>query len=149
MKKPTWGLVLSGGAAYSLANAGILEVLEREGLRPDYVAGSSMGAIIGALHALGKSTGDLRQFCDKLSLTSVAKLSDAPFKGGLHGGLLQQSLREHLQPMLGDATIDDCPTPFVCIAGKVQKLIRWTKIFQRGFAQHAIDRTKPYVFDGK
>lgn len=46
-------LVLGGGAARGLAHVGVLEVLEREGIRADCIAGSSMGGLIGALSASG------------------------------------------------------------------------------------------------
>lgn len=47
------GLALGGGAARGLAHIGVLDVLEREGIRPDCIAGSSMGGLIGALSAIG------------------------------------------------------------------------------------------------
>ncbi len=45
------GLALGSGGARGLAHAGVLEALEEEGIRPDLVAGTSMGAIVGALYA--------------------------------------------------------------------------------------------------
>ncbi len=47
------GLVLSGGGARGAAHVGVLQVLEENGIRPDCVAGASMGAIVGALYAAG------------------------------------------------------------------------------------------------
>src|SRR3989338_1204623 len=79
----SWGLALSGGSAFGIANAGVIEVLERENLRPNCIVGSSMGAIVGALWALGCTTKDMRAVCSGLSLLSVASLSDTPFQGGL------------------------------------------------------------------
>ena len=43
------GLVLSGGGAKGFAHIGVLKVLEKAGVRIDYIGGTSMGAIIGAL----------------------------------------------------------------------------------------------------
>ncbi len=45
------GLALGSGGARGLAHAGVLEALEEEGIRPDLVAGTSMGAIVGGLYA--------------------------------------------------------------------------------------------------
>src|SRR3989338_8730299 len=146
-KRKTWGLVLSGGAAYGLANAGVLEVLEREGLTPDYIAGSSMGAIVGSIAALGHSVKDLRSLQEELLMSNVARLSEAPFAGGLHGGLLQQSLEDHLRELIGDARIGDCRIPFLCVAGRVQKPLRWMNIFFRGFHIHAKERIAFHIFD--
>ncbi|MGJ5642761.1 patatin-like phospholipase family protein [Formosa sp. S-31] len=49
------GLVLSGGGAKGLAHIGVLKVIDSLGIRVDYVAGTSMGAIVGALYASGYS----------------------------------------------------------------------------------------------
>ena len=49
------GLVLSGGGAKGLAHIGVLKVIDSLGIRIDYVAGTSMGAIIGSLYASGYS----------------------------------------------------------------------------------------------
>jgi NTE family protein len=53
------GLVLSGGGARGAAHIGVLEVLEANGIRPDCVAGASMGAIVGSLYAAGFSLDDI------------------------------------------------------------------------------------------
>jgi len=47
------GLVLSGGGAKGLAHIGVLKVIDQVGVRLDYIAGSSMGAIVGGLYASG------------------------------------------------------------------------------------------------
>lgn len=56
---PEIGLVLSGGAAKGIAHIGVLKVLEEAGIRPDYITGTSMGAIIGGLYAMGYSAEEL------------------------------------------------------------------------------------------
>jgi len=58
-KKKKLGIVLSGGGARGLAHVGVLKALEENGISPDVVAGSSMGAIIGALYASGKSFAEM------------------------------------------------------------------------------------------
>jgi NTE family protein len=55
------GLALGSGAALGLAHIGVLKVIEREKIPVDLVAGSSVGALIGALWASGKSAEDLEQ----------------------------------------------------------------------------------------
>ena len=54
-KPPKVGLVLSGGGAKGLAHIGALKVIEEAGVKVDYIGGTSMGAIIGALYASGYS----------------------------------------------------------------------------------------------
>ena len=58
-KKPKVGLVLSGGGAKGLAHIGALKVIEEAGVEIDYVGGTSMGAIVGALYAAGYSANQL------------------------------------------------------------------------------------------
>ncbi|MCM5662058.1 patatin-like phospholipase family protein [Galbibacter mesophilus] len=56
---PKVGLVLSGGGAKGLAHIGALKAIEEAGVRVDYIGGTSMGAIIGALYAAGYSAHQL------------------------------------------------------------------------------------------
>lgn len=70
------GLVLSGGAARGLAHIGVLKSLERQGIRIDAVAGTSMGAIIGGLYASGYSVEELQRLA--LELDWQQALSDSP-----------------------------------------------------------------------
>lgn len=54
--RPTVGVVLSGGAAKGFSHIGALRVLEEAGIPVDYIAGTSMGAIVGGLYAIGYET---------------------------------------------------------------------------------------------
>ena len=47
------GIVLSGGGAKGVAHIGVLKVLEEAGIPIDYISGTSMGAIVGGLYAVG------------------------------------------------------------------------------------------------
>ncbi|HOA29380.1 MAG TPA: patatin-like phospholipase family protein, partial [Candidatus Cloacimonadota bacterium] len=53
------GYALSGGGARGFAHIGVLKVLEEEGLKPDYISGTSIGAIIGALYAMGYNAAQI------------------------------------------------------------------------------------------
>ena len=53
VKRPKIGLVLSGGGAKGFAHIGVLNVLEDAGIKIDYIGGTSMGAVIGGLYAMG------------------------------------------------------------------------------------------------
>src|SRR3954466_14794162 len=54
-QRPKIGLTLSGGGAKGLAHIGILKAIDSAGLKIDYITGTSMGAIIGGLYAVGYS----------------------------------------------------------------------------------------------
>jgi len=58
------GLVLSGGGAKGYAHVGVLKVLEEAGVRVDYIAGTSIGAIIGGLYASGYNARQLDSILD-------------------------------------------------------------------------------------
>ncbi|MCD6181120.1 MAG: patatin-like phospholipase family protein [Candidatus Cloacimonetes bacterium] len=53
------GLVLSGGGARGMAHIGVLKVLDELGVKPDYIAGTSTGALIGGLYACGMSGAEI------------------------------------------------------------------------------------------
>ncbi|WP_422004608.1 patatin-like phospholipase family protein [Roseivirga pacifica] len=64
---PKVGLVLSGGGARGMAHIGVLKKMEEAGIYPDYVTGTSMGAVVGALYSLGYSAHEI---------DSIAKTAD-------------------------------------------------------------------------
>lgn len=70
-QKPKVGLVLSGGGAKGLAHIGVLKVLDSLGVKIDYVAGTSMGAIVGALYASGYSGEALDSIFNNLDFTKI------------------------------------------------------------------------------
>jgi NTE family protein len=69
--RPTIGLALSGGSAKGLAHVGVLRVLEREGVPVDVVAGTSMGSIVGGLHAIGVTPDSLAALAIGLDWNSL------------------------------------------------------------------------------
>ncbi len=60
-ERPKIGLVLSGGGAKGFAHVGVLKVLEEYDIPIDYIGGSSIGAIIGGMYALGYTAGELER----------------------------------------------------------------------------------------
>lgn len=68
------GLVLSGGGAKGLAHIGVLKVIDSLGVKVDYVAGTSMGAIIGSLYAVGYSGKQLDSIFKEVDFDNI--LSD-------------------------------------------------------------------------
>lgn len=57
--RPKVGLVLSGGGAKGLAHIGVLNVLEKAGIVPDFITGTSMGSIVGGLYSIGYTAEEL------------------------------------------------------------------------------------------
>lgn len=89
-QRPKIGLVLSGGAAKGMAHVGALKVLEEEGIRPDYITGTSMGALVGALYAMGYEAAELEEILrnldwdevltNEISLNNIA-IEEKPYYG--------------------------------------------------------------------
>lgn len=142
----SWGLVLSGGAAYGMANVGVLECFEEEHLRPDVIAGSSMGAVVAGLYALGNSPKEIRKLADSLSKSPVATWKIRPRSGGIEGGVLEHRMKEILSPYVQGARIADCRIPFMCVAGRILKTIPWKNVTRPDFLQTLLNSVETYVF---
>jgi NTE family protein len=67
------GLVLSGGGAKGLAHIGALKVIEESGVKIDYIAGTSMGAIVGALYASGYSADELTKLFKEVNFDELIR----------------------------------------------------------------------------
>lgn len=63
-------LTLSGGGYRGIAHIGVLKALEEAGIRPEAIAGTSAGSVIGALYAYGVSTSDMLKFFKSIQLLS-------------------------------------------------------------------------------
>ena len=74
-RRPTLGLALGGGFARGIAHIGVLKVLEEEGIPVDYVAGTSVGAIIGAAYCSGMTAAELADMARTLRFADFARLT--------------------------------------------------------------------------
>src|SRR6516164_1943108 len=74
-KRPLLGVALGGGFARGIAHVGALKVLEEEGIPIDYVAGTSVGAIIGAAYCSGMTASELADLARTLRLADFARLT--------------------------------------------------------------------------
>jgi len=108
---PKIGLVLSGGGANGFAHIGVLKVLEEQGIRPDYITGTSMGSIVGALYSMGYSAEQLEEivseadwnqlFSDKISFREIPILD----KDDYPGYSLKMSFNNGIKPSLPSGMI--------------------------------------------
>lgn len=114
--RPVIGLALGGGAARGLAHVGVLRVLVRAGYAPDVIAGTSIGAVVGGLHACGK----LEAFADwalALKRRDMVRLVDIAISGGgLMGG---SRLAQLLQQEIGPVRIEDLDLAFAAVATEI------------------------------
>lgn len=107
------GLALGGGAARGWAHIGVLRVLEREGLKPDVVAGCSIGAVVGGCYAAGK-LDELEAFAAQLSKRRVMGLLDFHIAGS--GLIAGDRLRRLLEHDLENRRIETLGTRFAAVA---------------------------------
>jgi NTE family protein len=144
------GLVLGGGGARGAAHIGVLRAIEREHIPIDYIAGTSMGAIIGALYASGYTVDEIQKILDGMDWGDVfrdgasrnalpmrekeldrAQLIPQEVGVGRHGLKLPPSivngqklnleLRRLLVQSREHISFDDLPIPFRCVATDIGK----------------------------
>ena len=147
-KRPKVGLVLSGGGAKGMAHIGVLKKLESVGLYPDYITGTSMGSIVGALYSIGYSVDELEDFARNsnwlelmsntldtrfISINQKDDLGCYPveftFEGGklrrssgvIEGQNLSQFFSRQTWCTAGINSFDDYPIPFRCYGVDILK----------------------------
>jgi NTE family protein len=115
MAKKKIGIALGGGAARGIAHIGVLEILEKEGIPIDMVAGTSAGAVIGALYCSGMSPLRLKEVVADYDWKKRSHMVDIsiPGTGFISGEKLMNEMREL---MGGDLTFNELKKPFACVA---------------------------------
>src|SRR4249920_2833809 len=77
--RPKVGLVLEGGGALGLAHIGVIQWLEEHRIPVSYVAGTSMGGLVGGLYATGRSASEVRQVVETINWDEVLR-GQTPFR---------------------------------------------------------------------
>ncbi|MBT8295501.1 MAG: patatin-like phospholipase family protein, partial [Gramella sp.] len=146
-KDPKIGLVLSGGGAKGLAHIGVLKVIEEQGIKLDFIGGSSMGAIIGGLYASGYSAHELdsifnqtnfdiliqddlprraktfyeKEDSEKYAITLPFDNFNISFPTGLFKGQNIYNLMSRLTLHVSDVNdFNNLQIPFFCVASNVE-----------------------------
>lgn len=106
-------LVLGSGGARGLAHIGVIHALEEAGLEIRHIAGSSMGALIGGIHAAGRLDAYEEWVCG-LEQSDILALVDWSFSGG---GLIRgRKIINKLADLIGHYDIEDLETEFTAVA---------------------------------
>lgn len=144
--RPRIGLALSGGGAKGIAHVGLLKAIDSAGINIDYVAGTSMGAIVGGLYASGYSGNEIAQYASQMDWNSI--LSNKPRyqelilpkketseqfleipwvnnklhfgKGILESNELWLWLGYHFFPYIAHTDFSKMPIPFRCVATRLE-----------------------------
>lgn len=104
--QPKVGLALGGGGAKGAATIGVLKVIEEAGIKVDYVAGTSIGAIIGGLYASGYSIQEMEDM-----------FLSQEWKDILDGDKVESNIQKWLA-RYGVEQFKDTRIPFRCVAAK-------------------------------
>ncbi|MGL6291265.1 MAG: patatin-like phospholipase family protein, partial [Silanimonas sp.] len=113
MRKKRVALVLGAGGARGLAHIGVIEALEARGFEIAAIAGSSMGALVGGIHAAGKLEA-YRDWADRLVRNDVLRLLDVTF--GASGLIRGERVIGTLRELVGEHRIEGLPIPYVAVA---------------------------------
>jgi NTE family protein len=106
------GLALGSGSARGWAHIGVIRALEERGIRPDFVCGTSIGALVGAAYASGELE-KLESWVTGLAWTTVVRLMDLTWRGGLIRGTRLFTL---FRTIFEDRKIEELPIPYGAVA---------------------------------
>lgn len=114
--KPVVGLALGSGSARGWAHIGVIQELEDMGVRPAVVAGTSVGAIVGAAYVCGQ-LDDFADWVQTLTMRDVFSLMDISLSGGVVKG---EKLFRFFKEEHGGQNIEDLDQKFVSVATEMQ-----------------------------
>jgi NTE family protein len=150
LKTNSIGLVLSGGGSKGLAHAGVIKLLEEKNIHPARIAGTSAGAIVGAMYAWGKSPEEILEFFKSIYLFHWKHFT---FK---KAGLIDsESFKENFHAIFQDSTLAELKIPTLITAtdmvrGKLKIFGPETKIIDAVLASSSFPGVmSPYEIKGK
>ena len=126
MKKKSVSLVLSSGGARGIAHIGVIEELEMQGFEIKSIAGSSMGAVVAGVYAMGYQN-EYKNWLLSLKKTDILNLMDFTFsKSGLIKG---EKVFKTMKEFIPDKNIEDLDIPYVAVATDIlnEKEVVFTK----------------------
>jgi NTE family protein len=133
MSKHNIALVLSSGAARGVAHIAVIEELLRDGHNITSLAGSSMGAAVGGMHAAGTLT-QYKDWLKELDYWDVFKLLD--FSISSNGFIKGEKVFKKTAPFIPKINIEELPIPFVAVASDI--VLKKAVIYDHGDLKTAI-----------
>src|SRR5882672_9976000 len=109
------GFVLGSGAARGWAHIGVLRALTEEGIKPDFIAGCSIGALVGAAFAAGR-LDQLEAWALSLDWKRLFGLLDIRLRGGLIKG---ERVAEFFRDQFVESKFSELAIPFAAVATDV------------------------------
>jgi NTE family protein len=105
------GLALGGGGILGAAHIGTLKAIKENDIEIKYIAGTSIGALVGALYAFGKSWEEIYDIALKLKWLDITSISLSKY-----GLLTNENLAKLMIEQIGDRKIEDAPIPLAMLA---------------------------------
>lgn len=116
MNKKKLGIALGGGGAWSIAGLGVIKVLEEEGIKIDYLAGCSMGALICAAYSSNFAGNDTLKKVEEI-IGNMKLRSGISFNRKKTFGLFSsEKIGEGFEKSVGKLNFDDLPIPLSVVA---------------------------------
>ncbi|MET0290446.1 MAG: patatin-like phospholipase family protein [Pseudoxanthomonas sp.] len=136
------GLALGGGAAKGFAHIGVIKMLEANGIKPDVVAGTSAGSVVGALYASGMDVFQLQEKAVALDESSIRDVR--LFSGGLVQG---RALQDYVNAQVDGRPLQKMKKPFIAVATRLEDGER--TLFNKGDTGQAVRASSsvPGVFE--
>lgn len=114
--QPRIALVLSGGGALGYAHIGVLQAFDEAGIRPAYIAGTSMGALVGVLYAQGYSANELYDFVRQRRLHNLLRNVHASARHASRGIGSYKHVCQLINDVVPHDSFDSLAIPFLCVA---------------------------------
>lgn len=152
-KKPTTkkhkiGLALSGGGALGFAHIGAIQALEEHGVKPDFISGSSMGAIIGAIYCAGYSPAKIMRIIQAEKLYKLDKLMSPNLNFKQKGLSSHATLRATLKELIPHDCFDSLEIPFAVCVTNITSGIYEYYYSDKGIVEYVVASASiPGVFD--
>jgi NTE family protein len=118
--KATIGLALGSGAAKGIAHIGVIKALREANIPIDYIAGTSMGSLVGACYAVNEELEVLEDMALKSNLRKLTQLLDPKFTFIRIGLFYGNRVENYLKPLIGDIDIKSCKIPFAAVAADIK-----------------------------
>ncbi|OTG65628.1 patatin-like phospholipase family protein [Acinetobacter silvestris] len=114
-KKPVIALVLGSGGARGYAHIGVIEVLEKYGIQPDFIVGTSAGSIVGSIYASGKSAAELHSIAMQMKVGDVREINIG-FKGFFDG----KKVEDYVNEQVGQTSLEKMKIPMYVVATELK-----------------------------
>ncbi|WP_180130087.1 MULTISPECIES: patatin-like phospholipase family protein [unclassified Acinetobacter] len=114
-KRPIVALVLGSGGARGYAHIGAIQILEQQGIHPDFIVGTSAGSIVGSIYASGKSANELRDIALNMKANDVREIR-LDKKGFFDG----KKVEDYINEQVDDVPLELLKTPMYVVATELK-----------------------------